>query len=368
MKKILILPFLQMPSGHHTAAEALRSYLKTINPALEIKKMDIFEYTSRLGEKATTYGYLKAIKMTPELYSWLYRFNACGRNDPDRRHFLYEWIFLKSMKTLLRNENPDLIICTHCLPSYLLNLLKKSGELSVPVINVYTDYFINTVWGVSHIDLHLAPSEKIKNDLEQWDVYAGNIAVTGIPVHPEFLKEGDASKNCPYPFNVMVAGGNLGVGTIENLFKSLKFSGKIRYHVLCGKNQTLFKKMTMLQPSHFRAVPYISSRKEMNRLYEQMDMVLTKPGGITVSECLWKKLPVGLLPALPGQEEHNLRYLLEKELAIKIIPEDMEEQLLLFLEDKRQRQLLNNRVSSYLQQLENVETILENFINKNDFL
>jgi processive 1,2-diacylglycerol beta-glucosyltransferase len=167
------------------------------------------------------------------------------------------------------------------------------------------------------------------------------------------------------PFHVLVSGGNLGVGPIERMFYSTtSFSGKIKYFVLCGKNQNLFNKIAQLKNPVIEPISYINSRSEMNRLYEQMDLVLTKPGGITVSECLRKEIPLCLLDALPGQEEKNEQYLLEEKLAFKIRPQELEKNLLLFLEDEKARQVFQKRVSSYTDRLENLNTVIKNFLDR----
>ena len=84
--------------------------------------------------------------------------------------------------------------------------------------------------------------------------------------------------------------------------------------VLCGKNQKLYEEIKGWELQHVAPIPYISSRTEMNELYERVDAIVTKPGGITVSEALRKNLPIFVHSALPGQEEVNLRYLTERNL------------------------------------------------------
>ena len=69
------------------------------------------------------------------------------------------------MEQLLAEEKPDLIVCTHGFPSYLLSQLKMKGKCNVPIINVYTDFFINNVWGKEGIDLHFLPSKEVKEQL-----------------------------------------------------------------------------------------------------------------------------------------------------------------------------------------------------------
>jgi processive 1,2-diacylglycerol beta-glucosyltransferase len=368
MKKILILPFLQLPSGHHQVADAVSAYLKKIEDSFVIEKVDIFQYKSPYIEQATSNLYLHVIKAIPSFYSWLYRFNACRFQNKaiEKRYLFYEHFFLKSLKKLIREENPDLIICTHCLPSYLLNLLKKKKQLSIPVINAYTDFFINTVWGKSHIDLHLVPSEAMRYFLEKRNVSSEKIAVTGIPVHPIFShsqKERFEERRKP-SFNVLVSGGSLGIGSIEKIFAQSQFSGKINYKLLCGRNQQLFHKIEKLRNPFLQPIPYIHSREEMNSLYDGTDIVVSKPGGITPSESLRKGIPIGLLDALPGQEEINEQYLLQEKLAIKLNDRDLEGSLLSFLENEVERQTLQQIVFEHTDQQQDIRTVLKRFLER----
>ncbi|KKK39402.1 hypothetical protein WQ57_04030 [Mesobacillus campisalis] len=359
MTKVLLLPFLQMPSGHHQAADAVSAYIRDLDNQAVIKKVDIFKYTSRLAEQFTTSLYLKAIRMAPAIYSRIYQYNACTPKDAGRRFFLYEGFFLKSMKRLLQEENPDLIVCTHCLPSYLLNRLKMIGMLRVPVVNAYTDYFINNVWGVSDIDLHLTPSHAMRDELMHKGVSSERVAVTGIPVHPEMTRENDGGERAGTPFQVLVSGGHLGVGPVEELFDAASLSGRITYVILCGKNKGLYERIAGMGSPFLQPIPYVSLRSEMNRIYNQADLVLSKPGGVTISECLRKQVPLCLLKALPGQEEKNREYLLGERLAIEMKPGAMEEQLLRFLEDEAEREAMEVRLGRYSNELESVTEVLK---------
>ncbi len=99
---------------------------------------------------------------------------------------MYEWLFLYWMEKLIIEKNPQLIICTHALPSYLLNHLKQQVKISIPVINVYTDYFINQKWGIEFIDYHFIPNKEIKEVLIERGVESDHVLITGIPIHDQF--------------------------------------------------------------------------------------------------------------------------------------------------------------------------------------
>jgi processive 1,2-diacylglycerol beta-glucosyltransferase len=57
----------------------------------------------------------------------------------------------------------------------------------------------------------------------------------------------------------------------------------------------------------------------VERVMTAADVVVTKPGGLSVSECLAKRRPMLLVSPIPGQEERNADYLLESGAALKAV-------------------------------------------------
>jgi processive 1,2-diacylglycerol beta-glucosyltransferase len=55
----------------------------------------------------------------------------------------------------------------------------------------------------------------------------------------------------------------------------------------------------------------------MEELMTAADLIFSKAGGLTVSECLAKGLPMVINKVIPGQEEDNLDYLVKNEAAIR---------------------------------------------------
>jgi UDP-N-acetylglucosamine:LPS N-acetylglucosamine transferase len=79
--------------------------------------------------------------------------------------FLLSSTLKSKMEELITKESPDFIICTHAFPSYLVNELKQEGKSLPPVFNVYTDFFINDIWGRKYIDYHFVSSEEMESTL-----------------------------------------------------------------------------------------------------------------------------------------------------------------------------------------------------------
>ena len=56
------------------------------------------------------------------------------------------------------------------------------------------------------------------------------------------------------------------------------------------------------------------------------DLIITKPGGLTISEALACNLPMALFEAIPGQEEENAEFLVSKNMAVKLTSSENEEE------------------------------------------
>lgn len=308
MARVLFLPLLQIPSGHHHVADCIQEQLKNTSNSFSFEKVELLSYCYGKAEKLISSLYLQSIHKLPKVYSSIYR-TAAWHGQKQKKHFqIYEWLFLRKIRQLMVEKKPDIVICTHAFPSYLLHILKKKKIWSGLVINVYTDYFINKLWGMEAIDYHFVPCIHLKEQLLNRGVKSERIYVTGIPVHPIFKSELiDTTKR--EQKTIIISGGNMGTGSIRKFLHRLQPSGKIVYKVLCGKNEKLYRLVTSFQHSNIQGLPYLSCKEDMNQLYQEADAILTKPGGVTITECIWHGLPIIVYDALPGQEEFNLHYL-----------------------------------------------------------
>src|SRR5699024_1732774 len=306
--RILFMPLLRIPSGHHHVADSIKIQLNQSLGEFHCEKVEIVSHCYGHVETLISSIYLKWIHKFPGLYSQIYKNAAVKDIIGKKRFYLYEWLFLKKVQHCIEQTKPDLIICTHALPSYILERLKKRNLWSGPVINVYTDYFINNLWGKEGINYHFVPSPYVEKELLKRGIKPQQTFVTGIPIHPLF-KPGKRPLIKKGKFTVLISGGNMGAGSIQQLLNRLNPSGSVVYKVLCGKNKTLLQSIECLNNKHIIPLPYISQKEKMNQLYDEADAIITKPGGVTITECLRKRLPIFVYEALPGQEEINLHYL-----------------------------------------------------------
>lgn len=364
--KVLFLPFLQMPTGHHQVADALIRSVKRRDPSIDLKKVDFLSFVNERIEKIVTTTYLKWIDHYPQTYTWLYRYFVYPSTASKHFH-LYESLFLSKMLEMLSLESPDLIVCTQAFPSFLISRLKVQGKLNIPVINVYTDFFINKLWGLHGIDYHFVSDQPLKEELIARGIPAARIYITGIPVDECFLPKKRPLK-CARPYHLLISGGNSGLGDIQTFLKALKPSPDFRYSIMCGKNEKLYREISSLGLANIKALPYLSSRQAIDDLYNEADAIITKPGGVTISEALIKSLPIFVHSTLPGQEEVNLRYLESQELVRVLHPDQpIEEQVAQILSDRQEHARWYNQVKAYhkRQEVKAWEKILE-FMEKQE--
>ena len=347
MAKILVFPLLTMSSGHHKVAEVIIEELKSMNH--EVKKIDILSDSWASLEKGITSIYKSVLGIFPQSYEALYRFIAGPENykKPNFTKGLGS-LFTVSMKAVLKREEPDFIICTHGFPSSIINKLKHKNKCRVPVLNIYTDFFINNFWGCSNIEYHFASSKKMKSTILKRNKNA-QVFLTGIPINKAF---NDTKESLQKENTVLITGGSSGYGSILKILTNLKPHGKLSYNIMCGSNKKLFTKIQGLKNKHFRPLPYLNSAKDICRLYDEAVLIIGKPGGITVTECLRRQAHMLIQRYLPGQEYYNYNYLKGLGVIIDGLNQSLTEQKLVdLINDDNLNSVVATNINGYLNQL-----------------
>lgn len=353
MMKILVFPLFQFPTGHLKVAETVNEYIAEKYPEAELKIIDFLSYCNCNLEKMISSIYFKWINTTPSIYRTLYKTvmysDQQRKLKPDFRFFsLY---FEKKMKKLIEDEDPSLIICTHSFPSSVIGKLKNKGSIhNISTVNIYTDFFMNDIWAKKEIQYHFVPHVKAKEKLiSDYQIKEESIFVTGIPVKSSFDDSEQPLKTTVK--HVLVAGGNNGLYKTNELIQMMNSLSSIKFTVLCGNNRELYSILKQLDSSHIQPRGYIHCSKELDRLYSEVDAILTKPGGVTISEAIRKRIPIFILNSLPGQEEINLNFLLKEGIAISILPYKLIEQVTSILTNEEEMTSLKKKMDLYLEKL-----------------
>ena len=87
---------------------------------------------------------------------------------------------------------------------------------------------------------------------------------------------------------------------------------------------------------------------EVEKYMHASDLLVTKPGGLTVSEALACNLPMAVFDAIPGQEEDNANFLLQHEMAIRIQKgEDCADSIRALLQDHERLEKMRSSCASF---------------------
>jgi processive 1,2-diacylglycerol beta-glucosyltransferase len=330
-KKLLILS-VSAGAGHVRAAQAVEAAARAATPPLDATHLDLLSIAPADFRRFYGAHYLKLVEALPQLWSYLY-----SKTDRPSRNSLIgdlkraaEKLNLRKLDTEIARLEPDLILCTHFLPAELLSrqrARRKAGANSVPQLWVQvTDFDVHALWVHPHVDRYCVASEEVAFRLADRGVPREKIAVTGIPVMPQFA-EALNRRTCaaelgldPAKFTVLMMAGGGGVGALDELAERvLREPGELQLVALAGRNETLLKRLRALAKKNRGRLFPLGFTTTVDRIMSAADLVITKPGGLSTSECLAKGKPMLLVSPIPGQEERNADYLLEAGAAVKAV-------------------------------------------------
>lgn len=324
-KKILLLS-VSAGAGHTRAAEAIRAHVDPSDGGATLIHLDAMNFVTPLLRKIYTVFYIFLANKAPLLCGLLYqlgnRARAGGRMQSARR-----WIERRNAGPLIREIaalRPDAIICTHFLPAEILSHLIANGQLHCPVWVQVTDFDLHPMWIHEHMAGYFAANEEVAFRMRAKGIAADTIHVTGIPIMPAFslLPERTVCARefglDPKTTTLLLMGGGDGLGNLQTMAtRLLELEADFQLIVLAGKNtEALIALQTLALEYPGRLLP-CGFTSQVERLMACADLVITKTGGLTTSECLAMGLPIIANAPIPGQEERNADFLLEQGAALK---------------------------------------------------
>lgn len=334
MKKILVF-YGSYGGGHLSAAKSICAHLeKNYGKQVEVKMIDCIEYINKHLNKVSTEAYKELAKKAPWAWKHVYKNSQNGALS----HISNTTNKLMSYKLnlLLQEFEPDLVISTHPFATQMCAFLKKRDKIDCRLATVLTDYHIHAQWLVlyRYVDYFFVANEQMKSDMIEEGVHDEKIFVTGIPVSERFSENFDKSLIyeefglIPDKQTVLFfAGGEFGLGrntTYMVLKAIIRLFKDTQVIAISGKNLKMkakFEELVTLTNSGDR-VKIIEYTNKVPELMSISSYVITKPGGLTVTECLASNLPIVIINPIPGQEEENAQFLVENDVAIWIKKED----------------------------------------------
>ncbi|MGI6271107.1 MAG: MGDG synthase family glycosyltransferase [Anaerohalosphaeraceae bacterium] len=311
--------------GHNRAGEALKKAFMADGRTRQAMFVDCLDYTNDAFKEIYSRSFLEAVRKAPTLWGWAYEKTDVPWRDANLREW-WERINAQPLVRRIRNFAPAACVCTHFMPAMIISRLMTHDKFRTHLSVVVTDYYVHAAWLTDLFCRYFVPHEEGKVQLLKLGFPEERVAVSGIPIDPVFaqskdcsalLKKFDLQPDLP---RVLMSAGSVGKMAAEEMIALMEtITTPCQIIILCGRHDKL--KSDLQERIAARRQPYpvmraVGFTEEMDEWMTVADLLIGKPGGLTLTESLAKGLPMVIWDPIPGQEVYNSVFLLENGAAV----------------------------------------------------
>ena len=242
--RVLILSA-SVGNGHTIAAESLKKAFQIKKLAREVRHEDALKFTNPLFRRLYGKAYIDLVNTAPEVLGWMYdQLDEPWKNE--KRRLFFDKLNTQPFVKMVREYQPDWIVCTHFLPAEIVSDLKAKNKLDCPQAIVVTDFDMHALWLCRNYEHYFVALGETRAYLETLGFPAEKISVTGIPIDPVFSEsKTKAAMREKYGLDtdkpvLILSLGGFGVGRIDTLIDALRsIRQPIQILAMCGRNEEL---------------------------------------------------------------------------------------------------------------------------------
>lgn len=297
--------------GHNSAAKALAEEASARGHKYIIK--DALDFLGYRRKSIISKGHVFAYKHMPKLYGKIYdRVGEASTASVFRsmQHSMHR------INRYLKKHNYDVVICVHVFAAMMMTHARKHYSLKQKIYLVATDYSYTPGSCLTLPDRHFVPIG-FTNTFAVRGIPRERIVETGIPIRHDFFikttREEAREKLGLEKDNVQIvlSAGSMGCGNMKSLAKML--AAKLQnctILVLCGNNKRLYRQL-----SGYSRIHPIGFTNDVPLYFRAANVIVTKAGGLTITEAAISGTPLIIMNAVQGLETHNLKYFEHNRLA-----------------------------------------------------
>jgi len=297
-------------TGHHRVAEVVSERLRAEGAEAPVSRLEDWvpwEYDLLFRK-----GYLFCVFRLPWLWQWMYTTPLFARRGR---------LAFPGMARRARRRFEPLLDGAGAVAATQVNAMeiaadaKAAGRGDFRLAVVLTDYDVYPLWARPEVDLYLLPHGDLVEPFLRLGVGPQRLAVTGIPVDPAFeklapdrsvLAELGLEEGRPA---VLILGGGVGAGPLGEAAEAALGDAELQVILVCGRNERLRRSLIPLAQAHPQRLRILGYRTDLPRFLAACDVVVTKGGGLTLTEALAAGKRCVVLPGLPGQERANTAFM-----------------------------------------------------------
>ncbi|MGN1003886.1 MAG: glycosyltransferase [Oscillospiraceae bacterium] len=301
--KILILTG-KFGMGHWSASLALQEQLLAALPGTRIDVEDFFTYAMPGASETVYKAFSLLVTYGGGLYNTVYRYTA---DAPADRVPVYALPLSDKLAELLQERRPNAVIATHPVCAQLISRFKEKTGSALPLITCVTDLTAHSEWLSHQCDCYLVGCPALRRELMDKGVDGDKILVTGIPVRAAFGP--GESRHTGRERHLLIMGGGLGLlPRRDSFYQELNDLPGVETTLITGHNQKLYDRLAGKYPRIY----VVGFTDQVHAYMARADLMLSKPGGITLFEAISSQLPMLAWEPFLQQERLNARFLLRE--------------------------------------------------------
>lgn len=315
MRKKILIVSMKAGFGHLRAGQALADYANECLPEIHATHLDAGEIAPPLAKLFNQKIYETAVREFPEL--WGKAYEAFDHRLPARalRHISrLQAPFCQKLINHVVSLQPDAVIFTYVAVAQLLAPSCRNRIKDVKLAMVVTDYHGHSLYNIPAIDCFFVADDFVSKDLESTGVDPSKIKITGIPVKKTFYADYNRQKLKRKLGFIDDSKTILFISRLDRDFilptleKILNSKEPLNLIMVCGGNETLYQKIKK-QIRRRKNFKILNWTNRLDQYMKAADIVVSKPGGLAISECLALGKKIIMVDPIPGQEERNAKFI-----------------------------------------------------------
>jgi processive 1,2-diacylglycerol beta-glucosyltransferase len=308
--------------GHNQTAKGIMQRMSERGHTCKL--LDTFDYIEPVFGEAVDKGYRMTVAHTPKVFGKAFSMmEKAEQNIPltvKMNQKLSDHLS-KELFDVYESFRPNVVVSSHSCAAQISSSVYCMGVCAAPRIGIVTDYTLHPYWKGANLDALVTPSEQLTYYIAQAGMPERIIRPIGIPINPKFnraigKKEAREQAGLPDLPTVLIMGGSMGHGDVTTTIERLdRLPIDFQMVVVCGSNEKLKNRLDALLT--VKRLTVLGFSTVVDVLMSAADLIVTKPGGLTVSEAIAKKLPMVLIDPIPGQEDRNMDFLTNHGMAMR---------------------------------------------------
>ncbi len=331
--------------GHNAVAAALAESFRRLGVSSDTA--DGLSFISQKASRFVSKWHTRFYRRYPKLYKagYMSAENDAESNDRDNPVYRYMTRGARRLDRAIQDGGYDAVVCVHVIPAMMMTELRRQHETGPVFCFVATDYTCSPTVGGCTPDICVIPHEELAEEFVSCGIARETLLAAGIPVRAVFRERGDRAAARselalpPEGRHIVLMSGSIGCGPMADIAAELekRMERGDFASVLCGSNRQM---LYALRRRGFRRVEAVGFTNRVHRYMDSADVLVSKPGGISITEAGTRGTPLLLADMVGGCETRNQEFFHAHGWAETCQPEDMADAALALLDRPERRQAL----------------------------